>query len=96
MSEFQGENALKFDFVFTVCDQAANEECPTWPGQSVTAHWSMPDPVKATGDEAVISLAFQDAYGVLFNRISMLTALSIDALDRLSLQSAVDEIPRKS
>ncbi|EAQ05791.1 helix-turn-helix domain-containing protein [Yoonia vestfoldensis] len=89
---FMGLDAPVFDFVFTVCDQAANEECPAWSGQPVSAHWGMPDPVKATGTDAEKSLAFQRAYGALANRIKLFTALPIASLDRLSLQKAVDQI----
>lgn len=96
VSEFIGEGAPEFDFVFTVCDQAANEECPTWDGQPISAHWGMPDPVKATGTEAEKSLAFQQAYGVLNHRLQSFAALPIEQLDRISLQSAVDEIARTS
>lgn len=92
IAEFQGENAPKFDFVFTVCNQAANEECPAWTGQPVSAHWGMPDPVKAEGTDAQKSLAFHQAYGALHNRIKVFTALPIASLDRISLQKAVDDI----
>ena len=89
---FTGPDAPAFDFVFTVCNQAANEECPAWSGQPVSAHWGMPDPVKATGTDAEKSLAFQGAYGALANRIKLFTALPIASLDRMSLQKAVDQI----
>jgi arsenate reductase len=92
VSEVRGDDAPKFDFVFTVCNQAANEECPPWPGQPVSAHWGMPDPVKAEGTDAEKSLAFHQAYGSLYNRIRAFTALPIAALDRISLQQAVDDI----
>ncbi|SDG52989.1 helix-turn-helix domain-containing protein [Sulfitobacter delicatus] len=92
LSVFQGEGAPAFDFVFTVCNQAANEECPAWPGQAVSAHWGMPDPVKATGSDAEKSLAFQQSYGALLNRIKAFTALPISSLDRIGLQKAVDTI----
>ena len=92
VSEFQGEDAPKFDFVFTVCNQAANEDCPAWAGQPVSAHWGMPDPVKAEGTDAEKSLAFHQAYGALLNRIKAFTALPISSLDRISLQRAVDTI----
>lgn len=91
---FQTPDAPQFDFVFTVCDQAANEECPAWTGQPVSAHWGMPDPVKATGTDAQKALAFQQAYGALQNRIKAFTSLSLDSLDRISLQKAVDDIGR--
>lgn len=96
VAEFQGAEAPKFDFVFTVCNQAANEECPAWHGQPVSAHWGMPDPVKAEGSDAQKSLAFQQAYGALRNRILAFAALRIGELDRISLQKAVDEIGRAS
>jgi arsenate reductase len=95
VSEFQGDDAPRFDFVFTVCDQAANEDCPAWTGQPISAHWGMPDPVKAEGTDAEKSLAFQHAYGALRNRIIAFTALPFDSLDRISLQKAVDDIGRK-
>lgn len=94
VDEFRGEGAPKFDFVFTVCNQAANEECPAWTGQPVSAHWGMPDPVKVDGTPAQKSLAFQQTYGALQNRIRALAALPITSLDRISLQEAVDDIGR--
>ena len=92
ISEFQGPDASEFDFVFTVCNQAANEECPAWSGQPVSAHWGMVDPVKATGTPAEKSLAFQQAYGMLLRRVAAFAALPIESLDRISLQRAVDDI----
>ncbi|WP_170370709.1 helix-turn-helix domain-containing protein [Ruegeria arenilitoris] len=92
IGEFQAPGASKFDFVFTVCNQAANEDCPAWPGQPVSAHWGMPDPVKAEGTEAQKSLAFQQAYGALRNRILTFSSLPFETLDRISLQKAVDDI----
>lgn len=94
LGEFMGADAPRFDFVFTVCDQAANEECPTWEGQPISGHWGMPDPVKAEGTEAERSLAFQQAYGTLKNRILAFAALPLAELDRISLQNAVDDIAR--
>ncbi|NKX44999.1 helix-turn-helix domain-containing protein [Roseicyclus persicicus] len=94
VSEFQGHDVVPFDFVFTVCDRAANEECPTWPGQPLTAHWGTPDPVKAEGTDAQRMLAFQQAYGMLRNRIMAFAALPLHTLDRLSLQHALDDIAR--
>ncbi|MGH1453812.1 MAG: helix-turn-helix domain-containing protein [Paracoccaceae bacterium] len=94
VEEFQGEDAPKFDFVFTVCNQAANEECPAWTGQPVSAHWGMPDPVKVEGTDAEKSLAFHQAYGALQNRIKAFAALPFSSLDRISLQQAVDDIGR--
>ncbi|MEL6204484.1 MAG: helix-turn-helix domain-containing protein [Pseudomonadota bacterium] len=96
VDEFRGADAPRLDFVFTVCDRAANEECPAWEGQPVTAHWGMPDPVKAEGTDAQKSLAFQEAYGALRNRIRAFTALPFEALDRISLQKAVDDIAQSS
>jgi len=96
VSEFTGAGAPVMDFVFTVCDRAANEECPAWEGQPVTAHWSTPDPVKAEGTDAEKALAFQHAYGALRNRISIFAALPFDTLDRVSLQAAVDDIARET
>lgn len=90
VSEFQCKDAPAFDFVFTVCNQAANEECPTWPGQPITAHWGLPDPVKVEGSDAEKSLAFQQAYGTLRNRMLGFTRLPLTSLDRISLQKAAD------
>ena len=92
VQEFMAQDAPKFDFVFTVCDQAANEDCPAWSGQPISAHWGMVDPVKASGSDAERSLAFQVAYGALRNRIGVFTALPMNTLDRISLQKAVDDI----
>ncbi|WP_299616549.1 helix-turn-helix domain-containing protein [uncultured Tateyamaria sp.] len=92
VSVFQGDDAPDFDFVFTVCNQAANEECPAWTGQPVSAHWGMPDPVKVEGSNAEKSLAFHQSYGALLNRIKAFTALPISSLDRIALQKAVDDI----
>lgn len=92
VQELAGPDAPRFDFVFTVCDQAADEECPAWDGQPVSGHWGMADPVKAQGNVAQKSLAFQQAYGTLKNRISAFTALPLASLDRVSLQTAVDDI----
>lgn len=95
VSEFQGEGAPVMDFVFTVCDLAANEECPAWAGQPVTAHWGVPDPVKATGTLSERRLAFQQAYGILKNRISLFTALHPENLARAAVQARVDDIARQ-
>jgi arsenate reductase len=94
IAEYQTEGAPKMDFVFTVCDTAANEECPPWPGQPMTGHWGQPDPVKATGTEAEKKLAFQQVYGGLKNRIKAFAALPIETLDRVSLQARIDAIAR--
>lgn len=96
VSEFSGANAPHFDFVFTVCDQAANEECPAWEGQPVTGHWGMPDPVRATGNDAQKALAFQEAYGALKHRIDLFTALNLETLSRIVIQQSVDDIGRTS
>ena len=96
VAEFQGEGAPRLDFVFTVCDRAANEECPPWPGQPVTGHWGVPDPVKAEGTDARKALAFQQAYGALRNRILAFAALPMDRLDRIAQQKAVDALAAHS
>ncbi len=96
VGEFQGDDAPRLDFVFTLCDAAANEECPPWPGQPITAHWGMPDPVKATGTEAERALAFKDTYRALYRRLSAFVALPVATLDRISLQHRLDEIGRES
>lgn len=95
VSEFQEQSAPQMDFVFTVCDTAANEECPPWPGQPITGHWGQPDPVAATGTEAEKRLAFQQAYGGLKHRIKAFAALPVDTLDRASLQRQIDDIARE-
>ncbi len=92
VSVFQTDDAPEFDFVFTVCNQAANEECPAWSGQPVSAHWGMPDPVKVEGSDAEKNLAFHQAYGALSNRIKAFTALPIESLDQIGLQKAIDDI----
>jgi protein-tyrosine-phosphatase len=93
-SEFARPGAPALDFVFTVCDDAAGEACPVWPGQPMTAHWGMPDPAEATGNAAEIALAFKDAYRMLHQRIAIFTALPIKSLDQLSLQTKLKEIGR--
>ena len=90
--EFSGSDAPKLDFVFTVCDNAANEVCPIWPGHPMTAHWGIPDPAAATGSDAEIGLAFAEAYRQLNNRISLFVNLPMESLDRLSLQRRLNEI----
>jgi len=94
VGEFQGEAAPKLDFVFTVCDLAANEECPPWLGQPISAHWGMPDPVKVQGTDAEKRLAFQQAYGLLRNRIRAFAALPFETLDAVALQHEVDALGR--
>ncbi len=95
-NEFAKTGAPPLDFVFTVCDNAAGEACPFWPGQPMTAHWGVPDPAAAQGSTAEIALAFKDAYRMLFHRIGIFTALPIRSLDRLSLQTKLKEIGRVS
>jgi protein-tyrosine-phosphatase len=91
--EFAAAGAPVMDFVFTVCDQAAGEVCPVWPGQPVTAHWGIPDPAAIVDDgEAAQSLAFRDAFRMLERRISLFLALPIASLDRLALTHEVDAI----
>jgi protein-tyrosine-phosphatase len=90
--EFAGPDAPKLDFVFTVCDDAAKEVCPIWPGQPMTAHWGLPDPAKAQGTEAEQALAFADAYRMLYQRIGIFVSLPLDKLSKLSLQKQLDEI----
>jgi len=86
--------ASHLDFVFTVCDSAAAESCPVWPGQPMTAHWGIPDPAEATGSEAEIALAFKDAYRMLDRRIGVFVALPLKSLDQLSLQNRLRDIGR--
>jgi protein-tyrosine-phosphatase len=93
-SEFAKPGAPKLDFVFTVCDNAAKEVCPVWPGQPMTAHWGLPDPALAAGTDAEIAFAFNDCYRMLYQRIGIFTALPMEKLDRLSLQSKLDAIGR--
>ncbi|MFO1016237.1 MAG: arsenate reductase ArsC [Hyphomonadaceae bacterium] len=90
--EFAAPGAPQLDFVFTVCDNAANEVCPIWPGQPMSAHWGVPDPAAAEGSEAVIAQAFADAYRMLQNRISVFVNLPMSSIDRLSLQKRLDDI----
>jgi protein-tyrosine-phosphatase len=84
--------APKFDFVFTVCDNAAAEACPLWPGQPMTAHWGVPDPAQATGSPAEIVLAFKNSYRMLYQRIGIFTALPLRALDQLTLKNKLKDI----
>ena len=93
--EFAVSGAPEMDFVFTVCDNAASEVCPVWPGQPMTAHWGVPDPAAAEGSEAERRLAFADAYRQLNNRLSIFNSLPISSLDRLSLQKRLEDIGRK-
>jgi len=93
-NEFARPGAPALDFVFTVCDNAAGETCPFWPGQPMTAHWGIPDPAAAEGSAAEVALAFKDAYRMLSQRIGVFAALPIRSLDRLSLQAKLKEIGR--
>src|SRR5437660_5218252 len=93
-NEFAGPDAPKLDFVFTVCDNAANETCPVWPGQPMTAHWGVPDPAAAAGKEAEVRLAFADALRMLTNRINIFVSLPLRSLDELSLQNQLRAIGR--
>lgn len=90
--EFAGTDAPKMDFVFTVCDNAARETCPVWPGQPMSAHWGVPDPVSAEGNDTERQVAFNDAFRMLNNRISIFMNLPLTSLDRLSLKEKLDEI----
>ena len=91
-SEFAVAGAPPLDFVFTVCDNAAGENCPFWPGQPMTAHWGIPDPAAAEGSEAEIAAAFNDAYRMLERRIQLFLALPIDKLDRMVLTKRLKDI----
>ena len=90
--EFAGADAPKLDFVFTVCDSAANEVCPIWPGQPMTAHWGLPDPAAVRGTEAEKAFAFDDTYRMLNQRISIFVNLPLESLNKLSLQKQLDAI----
>jgi arsenate reductase len=90
--EFAREGAPDMDFVFTVCDDAAGEVCPVWPGQPMTAHWGVPDPASVTGSDAEKAAAFADTYRMLSTRISVFVSLPIASLDRLTLQRRLDAI----
>lgn len=93
--EFAVAGAPKMDFVFTVCDRAAQEGCPLWPGQPMTAHWGIPDPAAVTGNEAEIGLAFATAFRALNNRITAFTSLPMASLDQLALQRELDAIGKR-
>ncbi len=94
--EFAEAGAPKMDFVFTVCDDAAAETCPVWPGQPITAHWGVPDPAAAQGSEAEKRLAFAEAYRMLENRIKAFASLPLASLDRMALQRRLDDIGRNT
>lgn len=90
--EFSKPGTPQLDFVFTVCDNAANEVCPVWPGQPMTAHWGIPDPAAVSGSESDIQRAFRDAYFLLDRRISLFLCLPFKALDNLALKKELDNI----
>ena len=92
--EFAKEGAPTLDFVFTVCDNAANETCPVWPGQPMSAHWSVPDPSAAEGTEAERRYAFAETYRMMTQRIDIFVNLPLDSIDKLSLQRKLDDIGR--
>ncbi len=92
--EFAKPGAPQFDFIFTVCDNAAGEACPLWPGDPVTSHWGIPDPAAMEGSTAEIATAFNNTYRMLFRRISVFIALPIASLDDLSLRTKLREIGR--
>jgi arsenate reductase len=90
--EFAAPDAPTMDFIFTVCDEAAGETCPVWPGHPANGHWSIPDPVKVTGSHAEVSAAYDEAYRMLSNRISALVNLPIDKLDHSALHHHLGQI----
>jgi len=90
--EFAKPGAPKMNFVFTVCDNAAQEMCPIWPGQPMTAHWGIPDPALAKGTPEQIERAFRDAYMILERRISMFLSLPLSSLDKLAIQKEINRI----
>ena len=91
-TEFAQPGAPELDFVFTVCDDAAGESCPIWPGQPMTAHWGIPDPAAATGSDAEIAVAFDDAYRMLNRRIELFLALPLAKLDKMVLAKRLKDI----
>ena len=94
--EFAQPDAPPLDFVFTVCDSAASEVCPVWPGQPMTAHWGIPDPAAVEGDEKAIAAAFREAFLLLQRRIELFANLPVKTLDRMSLKKRLDEIGQAS
>jgi arsenate reductase len=90
--EFAAPGAPELDFVFTVCDNAAGEACPVWPGQPMTAHWGLPDPAAVEGTDVEMANAFRETFRAMERRIALFTALPIGSLDRLSLTNKVREI----
>ena len=93
--EFSKPDAPKLDFVFTVCDNAANEVCPIWPGQPMTAHWGVPDPAAVKGTDSEVQKAFRDAFFLLDRRISLFLSLPLASIDRLALKKELDNIGRQ-
>jgi len=93
--EFARPEALRLDFVFTVCDNAANEVCPVWPGQPLTAHWGVPDPATAQGTKEQVQQAFREAFFLLERRISLFLSLPLATLSRMSLKQEIDNIGRQ-
>ena len=93
--EFAAAGAPALDFVFTVCDNAANEVCPVWPGQPMTAHWGVPDPAALVGADEEKRLAFARAFNQLYNRIQVFTALPVASLDQLTLKKELDAIGQR-
>ena len=93
--EFAKPGAPHLDFVFTVCDNAAQEVCPIWPGQPMTAHWGVPDPAVVSGSEEKIERAFRDAFVVLERRISLFLALPLSSLDKLAIRKEIERIGRQ-
>ena len=93
--EFAKPSAPRLDFVFTVCDNAANEVCPVWPGQPMTAHWGVPDPAAAQGTKEQVQQAFREAFFLLERRISLFLALPLTTLSRMSLKKEIDNIGRQ-
>jgi arsenate reductase (thioredoxin) len=94
--EFAKPGAPHLDFVFTVCDNAAKEVCPIWPGQPMTAHWGVPDPAAVVGTPEQIERAFRDAFMILERRISLLLFLPLASLDKLAIQKEIDRIGKSS
>ena len=93
--ELAKPDAPKMDFVFTVCDNAANEVCPIWPGQPMTAHWGVPDPAAVHGSAAEVERAYREAFAILERRISLFLSLPLATIDRLALKKEVDSIGRQ-
>jgi arsenate reductase (thioredoxin) len=93
--EFAAPGAPKMDFVFTVCDNAAKEVCPIWPGQPMTAHWGVPDPAEVQGTPEEVEKAFRDAFMMLQRRISLFLSLPLASLDKLAIKEKIDQIGKK-